>query len=100
MSKMIGCFGCGRMLHESAQSCPHCGAMIKAYSSGSKNRIVAALLAFFLGYIGAHKFYLGKIGMGVLYLLFCWTFIPVFIAFIEFIIYLCTSDEDFAKKYG
>ncbi|AWK44161.1 hypothetical protein A4R40_23035 [Photorhabdus laumondii subsp. laumondii] len=62
--------------------------------------MVAALLAFFLGSFGAHKFYLSKIGMGILYLLFCWTLIPVLIAFIEFIIYLCTSDEDFAKKYG
>ncbi|MCC8373296.1 MULTISPECIES: NINE protein [Photorhabdus] len=100
MSKMMGCPGCSRMLHESAQSCPHCGAMIRAYSSGSQSRIVAALLAFFLGSFGAHKFYLGKIGMGILYLLFFWTFIPTLISFIEFIIYLCTSDEDFAKKYG
>ncbi|WP_445495444.1 TM2 domain-containing protein [Photorhabdus sp. SF281] len=100
MSKMIGCLGCGQMLHESAQSCPHCGAVIKAYSSGSKSRIAAALLAFFLGCFGAHKFYLGKIGMGILYLLFFWTLIPSFISFIEFIIYLCTSDEDFARKYG
>ena len=67
---------------------------------GNKNRIVAALLAFFLGGFGAHKFYLGQIGWGVAYLLFCWTFIPSIVALIEFIIYLCTSDEDFARKYG
>ena len=67
---------------------------------GSKNRIVAAILAFFVGGFGVHKFYLGQIGWGIVYLLFCWTFIPALIAFIEFIIYLCTSDEDFARKYG
>ncbi|UZJ74876.1 TM2 domain-containing protein [Salmonella enterica] len=60
----------------------------------------AALLAFFLGGLGAHKFYLGKVGQGFLYLIFCWTFIPAIVAFIEFFIYLCTSDEDFARKYG
>ncbi|MCL6239409.1 MULTISPECIES: TM2 domain-containing protein [Acinetobacter] len=65
-----------------------------------KSRIVAALLAFFLGGFGIHKFYLGRIGWGIVYLLFCWTFIPSIVAFIEFIIYLCTSDEDFARKYG
>ena len=65
-----------------------------------KSRIAAALLAFFLGGFGAHKFYLGKIGQGFLYLIFCWTFIPAIIAFIEFIIYLCDSDEKFARKYG
>ncbi|MCV5990326.1 NINE protein, partial [Escherichia coli] len=56
--------------------------------------------AFFLGGLGAHKFYLGKVGQGFLYLIFCWTFIPAIVAFIEFFIYLCTSDEDFARKYG
>ena len=41
-----------------------------------------------------------KTGQGFLYLIFCWTFIPAIIAFIEFIIYLCDSDEKFARKYG
>lgn len=62
--------------------------------------MTAALLAFFLGGLGAHKFYLGKVGQGFLYLIFCWTFIPAIVAFIEFFIYLYTSDEDFARKYG
>ena len=34
-----------------------------------KNKWVAFLLCLFLGWMGAHKFYEGKIGMGVLYLL-------------------------------
>ena len=33
-----------------------------------KNKWVALLLCLFLGYFGAHKFYEGKIGMGVLYI--------------------------------
>jgi TM2 domain-containing membrane protein YozV len=68
--------------------------------TGNKSRIVAAILAFFLGGLGIHKFYLGQIGWGIIYLIFCWTFIPSIVAFIEFIIYLCTSDEDFTRKYG
>ena len=35
---------------------------------GSKNKWVALILCVFLGYLGAHKFYEGKIGMGILYL--------------------------------
>ena len=76
--------------------------------SGEKNRIIAALFAFFLGGFGAHKFYLGKPGPGIAMLL--WSllgaiafFIPTLIigliAFIEFIIYLSTSDEDFRVRY-
>ncbi|MEX0445678.1 NINE protein [Xenorhabdus sp. SGI246] len=100
MSNMVYCRGCGKEIHTSAGSCPSCGAVQKEEIQGEKSRITAALLAFFLGFIGVHRFYLGKIGSGFLYLIFCWTFIPYIISFIEFIIYLCMSDKDFAKKYG
>ncbi len=64
-----------------------------------KNKIVAGLLAIFLGGLGIHKFYMGKIGKGILYLLFSWTFIPSFIAFIEGIVYLCSNDHNFQVKH-
>lgn len=57
------------------------------------NKIVYCLLALFLGGIGIHKFYAGKIGMGIVYILFCWTGIPAVIAFIEFIIGLCKKSD-------
>lgn len=63
-----------------------------------KNKTTAGLLAIFLGGFGIHKFYLGKIGMGILYLLFCWTYIPSIVGFIEGIIYLCSNDENFQLK--
>ena len=39
-----------------------------------KNKWVAVALCFFLGVFGAHKFYEGKIGMGILYLFTCGLF--------------------------
>lgn len=93
------CTGCATPLHMSARMCPQCGATLSG-GVGEKSRITAALLAFFLGGFGVHKFYLGRTGAGILYLLFFWTFIPAFIAFIEFIIYLTMSDEAFTAKYG
>ena len=38
------------------------------YARNMKNKWVAFLLCFFLGYLGAHKFYEGKAIMGILYL--------------------------------
>lgn len=76
--------------------------------STDKNKIVAALLALFLGGLGVHKFYLGYSGAGLTMLLlsvfgFILLFIPTLIigliAFIEFIIYLVNSDEEFEEKY-
>ncbi len=65
-----------------------------------RSKIVAALLAFFLGGLGIHKFYLGEGVAGVIYLLFCWTLIPAIIAFFEFIGLLLTSDQVFDAKYN
>ena len=47
-----------------------------------KSRILAAVLAIFLGGLGIHKFYMGKIGWGVVYLLFCWTGVPAIVALV------------------
>ena len=60
-----------------------------------KNKLTAGLLAIFLGGLGVHKFYLGKIGLGILYIVFCWTYIPALVGLIEGIIYLTQSDEKF-----
>lgn len=67
---------------------------------GTKSRVVAAILAFFLGFIGVHKFYLGQLGWGIIYLLFSWTFIPMFVGWLEGLLYLLSTERAFALKYG
>lgn len=64
-----------------------------------KNRFVAAALAFFLGGLGVHKFYLGK-WTGVFYLVLCWTYIPSIIALVEGILYLVNGEYAFNEKYN
>lgn len=64
-----------------------------ANNTKAVNKVVYCLLAFFLGGIGVHKFYAGKTGTGILFLLFCWTFIPGIIAFVDFIIGLCKKSD-------
>jgi TM2 domain-containing membrane protein YozV len=95
------CSGCATVIHKDAPACPSCGApQSGVYGRERKSRGVAIVLALFLGGLGAHKFYLGRAGWGLLYLLFCWTFIPSIVALIELIIYACMSEQAFHAKYG
>ncbi|WP_436925888.1 TM2 domain-containing protein [Halosimplex amylolyticum] len=94
------CAECGAVINEQAEICPECGVRQPGMGSGSDDeRLIAALLAIFLGGIGAHKFYLGKNGQGLLYLCFFWTAIPALLGIIEGIIYLTKSDEEFREQY-
>ena len=65
-----------------------------------KSRIVAAILAFVFSFIGAHNFYLGKTGKGLLCLFFCWTYIPTLMSIFDFIRFLVMSDDDFNREYN
>jgi len=101
------CTNCGSIINARAEICPKCGVrqlfvpgIIGGSTPGGRNRVAAALLALILGGVGIHKFYLGRVGQGILYLVFFWTFIPAIVGFIEGIIYLAMSDQDFEKKYG
>lgn len=88
------------MFTNTTQPQPPVVRYVVSESSGveGKSKVAAGLFGIFLGGLGVHKFYMGKVGMGILYLLFCWTFIPALIGLIEGIIYLCESDEEFARK--
>lgn len=61
-----------------------------------KSKRVGYVLAFFLGGFGIHAFYYRKYVRGFLYLLFSWTYIPVFLGFLDmlFIKYWHNSFED------
>jgi hypothetical protein len=69
------------------------------YLYESKSRVIAAVLAITFGWIGVHKFYLGKTGAGILSVLFFWTGIPCIVGLIEAIFYLTSSKEKFYWKY-
>lgn len=106
----VYCRECGTEINRLAVICPMCGvpannevradAPSRRGRGSKKNKYVAAVLAFFLGGFGAHHFYLGNPGIGVLYLLFCWTLIPAIIAFIEFIVFLVMPENEFDSRYN
>jgi len=101
------CSECGAIIKAKAEICPKCGVRqtspfvsLGGVAPNGKSKLAAVLFAFFLGGFGFHKFYLGRTGMGILYLLFCWTFIPSVLGVIEAILLLVMSDYDFNQKYG
>ncbi|ETA67793.1 putative membrane protein [Methanolobus tindarius DSM 2278] len=95
------CTKCGAVINKEAVICPKCGVRQPASSTpGSRNKVAAGVLGILLGGLGAHKFYLGQVGVGILYLCFSWTMIPAIIGLVEGIIYLTMCDEDFDMKYN
>jgi TM2 domain-containing membrane protein YozV len=67
-----------------------------------KNKLVAALLAFFLGAFGVHHFYLGSTMAGVVCIAATWLTCGIggILPLIEFIMLLIMSDADFDAKYN
>lgn len=78
------CKHCGQKIDALCVVCPKCGMQVEENQQYQQppviinntnvvpgkeiNKWIAFLLCLFLGGIGAHKFYEGKIGMGILYL--------------------------------
>lgn len=78
---MVHCRGCGQKIHESALACPYCGAPQRAVMAGTapglslqpgphgKSWLALFILCFFVGFLGVHRFYVGKVGSGIAQLL-------------------------------
>lgn len=65
-----------------------------------KSRGLAIIFALILGSIGAHRFYLGQIKLGVVYLLFSWTGIPFIVSIIDAIMLILMNESEFLEKYN
>ena len=89
------CRSCGAKIDATASSCPQCDT--RQLVGKPKNKVTAALLAIFLGFLGIHRFYLGQ-WVGIVYLLFGFIAWPV--AWVEAIVFLLTDSERWQKKYG
>lgn len=86
----VFCTSCGKPIKKAASICPYCGVNQSGGSLGQKNKTTAIICWLF----GIHRFYVGKIGTGILYWLTIgglgiWTIIDL--------VYLCTDKFTDAK---
>jgi TM2 domain-containing membrane protein YozV len=82
---------------------PRRAAPPAAVPTNDRNKYVAAALAFVIGTLGIHRFYLGRTGSGIVMLVLSITVIGLVVsapwALIDMIRYLVMSDEEFAARY-
>lgn len=71
---------------------------VMASVSSEKSRILAIILAFWIGGFGAHKFYIGQKKKGLYFLVFFWTLIPYFIAWWNAIHYIIMGSDEFNQR--
>ena len=69
-----------------------------------RNRYVAAAIALLIGWLGIHRFYLGRTGSAIVMLVLSCTIAGLVVsmpwAFIDMIRYLMMSDREFAERYA
>ncbi|MBL7902926.1 MAG: NINE protein [Bacteroidia bacterium] len=65
-----------------------------------KDKGTATALALLLGGIGIHRFYVGQNWLGLAYLLFCWTYLPLIFGVFDCIVWAVMSKEDFNAKFN
>ena len=99
-SEMVFCRACGKQMHVTALACPQCGAQQRPVAAvprfdpnaSPKLLLPAVLLCFWFGVFGVHRFFVGKVGTGLLQL---FTFGGLGIwALIDLIILVCGSFTD------
>jgi TM2 domain-containing membrane protein YozV len=75
-----------------------------AIGRSDRNRYIAAVIAFIVGPLGIHRFYLGRTGSGIAMLVLSCTLVGLIIsapwALIDMVRYLIMSDREFQERYA
>ncbi|TXJ49835.1 TM2 domain-containing protein [Brachyspira aalborgi] len=65
----VYCASCGKAIKAQAELCPFCGVRQSAGNVSEKSWGTCLMLFIFLGWIAAHRFYAGKVGTAILYII-------------------------------
>jgi TM2 domain-containing membrane protein YozV len=83
---------------------PAVQAPAPAPAADDRNKYVAAVVAFLVGPLGIHRFYLGRTGSGIAMLILSCTVIGLLLtvpwAIVDTIRYLFMTDREFAARYA
>jgi TM2 domain-containing membrane protein YozV len=96
---MTYCNQCGSEVTGENSFCEECGAEVSAIEPGidgkysDKSRTVAIALAVFFGIFGAHRFYVGQIKKGILYLVGSVTGLTALLGFYDAYKYYSNKSE-------
>lgn len=124
---MKQCPYCNTQVQDNAYTCPCCNNVLPKSTPGGcppygryngmsqsfinndafadcpegKSRGITALLAIFLGGLGVHYFYLGKVAAGIYTILLTMVTCGLFstLMFVQGIVILCMNNIDFRNKY-
>lgn len=121
MSQTKYCKHCGQIIDADCVVCIHCGKQVETFKGSNngpviinnnnnnnnmmggygypntvspKSWLTTLLLCFFLGAIGGHRFYTGKVGTGILMILLIWTGISSIWALIDLIVIILGKFKD------
>ena len=89
------CANCGKDIAPNAEVCLSCGVAVKKTANyGGYDKIVLALICFFLGGIGIHNFMLGETKKGIVNIVLSFCFgIGAILALIDFVRILTDKYE-------
>lgn len=97
------CKSCGKPIEDNFKFCPYCKIVTHNKFASEKSRLVCLLLLIFLGLIGAHKFYVGRILSAIILLIFSITVIGLIVSaiilLIDLISLLSGNFRDSEGKY-